>query len=76
MNWQTLSTASIEDARDEIGDIREETPSLNDQVIKGLWDKAFIIAKRDAEAEMGRRSPINSLTWHDIFDTAYVLKRD
>jgi hypothetical protein len=65
--------ASIENARDEIADIREETPSLNEQVVKGLWGKAFVIAKRDAEAEMGRRSDIAMLTWEDVFETIYEL---
>jgi len=50
--------ASIADARDEIADIREETPSLDEQTIRDLWAKAFAIAKRDAEAEMGHRNPV------------------
>lgn len=48
--------ASIANARDEISDIREETPSLNEAVIRALWDKSFIIARRAAEAEMGKRT--------------------
>ncbi len=68
--------ASIEDARDEIGDIRDETPSLNEQVIKDLWAKAFVMAKRNAEAEMGKRSSAEGLTWQEVFDTVYVLDRD
>ena len=68
--------ASIEDARDEIGDIRDETPSLNEQVIKDLWTKAFVMAKRNAEAEMGKHSSAERLTWQEVFDTVYVLDRD
>lgn len=64
---------SIADSRDEIGDIREETPSLNEEVIKGLWSKAFVIAKRNAEAEMGERSTIESLTWSEVFEATYTL---
>jgi hypothetical protein len=67
--------ASIEDARDEIADIREETPSLNEKVLQELWTRAFIIAKRDAEAEMGRRTEIETLTWAEVFETAYSLDR-
>ncbi|WP_295456991.1 DUF29 family protein [uncultured Thiodictyon sp.] len=67
--------ASIEDARDEIGDIREETPSLNAQVIDDLWTKAFVIAKRNAEAEIGKRSSVEGLTWQDVFETVYALDR-
>ena len=65
--------ASIEDARDEIADIREETPSLNERTVQELWTKAFVIAKRDAEAEMGRGTDIETLTWDDVFATAYSL---
>ncbi len=68
--------ASIEDARDEIADIRDETPSLNEKVVQDLWGKAFAIAKRDAEAEMGRASDIGALTWQDLFETVYSLERD
>jgi hypothetical protein len=67
--------ASIEDARDEIADIREETPSLNETVLQDLWTRAFVIAKRDAEAEMGRRTEIEALTWTEVFETAYSLDR-
>jgi hypothetical protein len=48
--------ASIKDTRDEIIDIQEETPSLNDNAIQALWDKAFVIANRDAQAEMHKKS--------------------
>jgi len=68
--------ASIADARDEIGDIREETPSLNDAVVATLWDKAFAMAKRDAEAEMGSTCDIEGLTWQAVFETAYTLSGD
>jgi hypothetical protein len=67
--------AGIEDARDEIADIREETPNLNEKVLQELWTRAFIIAKRDAEAEMGRRTEIETLTWTEVFETAYSLDR-
>jgi hypothetical protein len=67
--------ASIEDARDEIADIREETPSLNDQVVKELWDNAFAIANRDAAAEMGWSTEIAALTWQQVFGANYTLER-
>lgn len=80
IKWQTQPErrslswiASIEGARDEIADICEETPSLNEEVIKGLWGRAFIIAKRNAEAEMGRRSDLTGLTWQEMFETVYSL---
>ena len=65
--------ASIKDARDEIADSQEETPSLNDEVVKSLWCKAFVIAKRDAQAEMGKKSDIRDLTWTAVFEEEYEL---
>ena len=68
--------ASIKDAREEIADIQEETPSLTDNVIKELWDKAFVIANRDAQAEMSKKSAVNALTWHEVFEIDYDLHDD
>lgn len=65
--------ASIKDARDEIADIQEETPSLNNTVIEELWDKAFTIAKRDAQAEMGKEPAIATLSWQAVFEYDYDL---
>lgn len=65
--------ASIRDAREEIADIQEETPSLNENVVKELWDKVFIIANRDAQAEMGKKSVVTSLSWQAVFDDDYDL---
>jgi len=65
--------ASIKDARDEIADIQEENPSLNDAVIESLWEKAFAMAKRDAQAEMGKRSDVQGLSWQEVFVDDYEL---
>jgi hypothetical protein len=67
--------ARIENARDEIADILEETPSLNEKVLQDLWTRAFVIAKRAAEAEMGGPTQIETLTWAEVFDDAYALDR-
>lgn len=65
--------ASIKDAREEIADIQEENPSLSDAVIESLWDKAFAMAKRDAQAEMGKKSDIQGLSWQETFADDYEL---
>jgi hypothetical protein len=65
--------ASIADARDEIVDIQEETPSLTDSVVESLWGKAFAIAKRDVEAEMGKESAVVELSWKEVFADKYDL---
>jgi hypothetical protein len=66
--------ASINDARDEIIDIQEETPSLNDNTIKELWDKTFVIANRDAAAEMHKKSNVTALSWQEVFETEYKIE--
>jgi hypothetical protein len=66
--------ASIQDAREEIADIQEETPSLNDAVIRTLWDKCFTIARRDAEAEMNKKTQLQGLSWEEVFDDEYELE--
>lgn len=66
----------IKDAREEIADIQEETPSLNNNVVEELWDRVFIIAKRDAQAEMGKKSPITALSWQAVFEDDYELLDD
>ncbi len=65
--------ASIKDVRDEIADIQEENPILNDAVIESLWDKAFVMAKRDAEAEIGKKSGVQSVSWRQAFVDDYEL---
>ncbi len=72
MSW----AASIANARDEIADIRDETPSLNESVIQAIWPRAFNMALREAEAEMGRRSPVHALSWDDVFEADYRLDAD
>ena len=65
--------ASIANARDEIADIRDETPSLNEPVIQAIWPRAFSMALREAEAEIGRRSPVQALSWDEVFESEYRL---
>ncbi|QTA79484.1 DUF29 [Desulfonema limicola] len=61
--------ASICNAREEISDIQEETPSLSDSVIKNMWDKCFKAAKREAEGEMNKKVLIDDLSWEDVFES-------
>jgi len=68
--------AGIKDAREEIVDIQEETPSLNNNIIEELWEKAFIIAKRDAQAEMYKKSTFTALSWQEVFEDEYDLHDD
>lgn len=51
-SWSWVGT--IADARVEIREIREETPSPNDEVIRSLWDSAVRSARREARGEVVR----------------------
>lgn len=66
--------ATIYNAREEIRDIQEETPSLTDEVIEEIWEKCFQAAKREAEADMNQDSSVSNLSWAEVFEDEY--KRD
>jgi Domain of unknown function DUF29 len=66
---------TILNARTEIEDSQEEMPSLNRDFIESIWDKCFINAVRQAEAEMGKDCEITSLSWQEVFADAYILPR-
>jgi len=68
--------ASIKDSREEIADIQEETPSLHNGVVDDLWNKAFVIANRDAQAEMCEKSAVTALSWQEVFVNDYDLSDD
>ncbi|MEW6211885.1 MAG: DUF29 domain-containing protein [Acidobacteriota bacterium] len=64
-------TATIYNAREEIKDIQEETPSLTNEVIKEIWEKCFRAAKREAEADMNQDTAVAELSWEDVFEKEY-----
>jgi hypothetical protein len=81
IKWQTQPgkrsrswRATIANARDEIADIQEETPSLNRAVIEAMWDKCFQAAKRDAEAELNQEASVVQLSWEEVFEREYTEK--
>lgn len=63
--------ATIYNARDEIKDIQEETPSLTDEMIEEIWDKCLQAAKREAEADMNLDASVSELTWKEVFEDEY-----
>lgn len=67
---------TIWNARNEIADIREETPSLNEGVVLGMWETCFRRAKEGAEREMGVSCDVDSLTREEVFDDSYSLSSD
>jgi hypothetical protein len=82
LKWQMQPThrssswvATINHARQEIWDSQEETPSITDEVIRGMWDRCFQRATQQAEDETGHPAPGVSLSWDDVFHTRYRLER-
>jgi transcriptional accessory protein Tex/SPT6 len=65
---------SIRNARDEIAEIQEDTPSLTPEVIEEMWESSFARAKADAEDDMNQTSPVAKLTWRDVFETEYKVE--
>lgn len=68
--------ATIYNAREEIGDIQSEAPSLTEDVIHKMWDKCFQSATREAEGEMNQKTSIESLSWKQVFEDDYEVKDD
>ena len=66
--------ATIYNARDEIKDIQEETPSLTNDMIEEIWNKCLHAANREAEADMNQDSPVSELTWQEVFEDDYRIE--
>lgn len=66
---------SIANARYEISESQEYEPSITNDVIKEMWEKAFRQAKKEAELEMQTKSAIDSLSWDEVFNDEYDLQR-
>ncbi len=65
---------SIVNARYEIAKTQEYEPSITDEVIRGMWERAFKQAKKEAELEMQKKSTIDALSWKEVFDEIYSLQ--
>ncbi|HKS39212.1 MAG TPA: DUF29 domain-containing protein [Blastocatellia bacterium] len=66
--------ATIYNARDEIKDIQEETPSLTNDMIEEIWNKCLQAANREAEADMNQDSSVSELTWQEVFEDDYQVE--
>lgn len=71
---------SIRNARHEIGEVQEETPSVTKKIIESEWDKVFQKAILDASDEMDlnkqekRKYNPEILTWDEVFEKEYYLE--
>lgn len=80
IKWKTQPTyrsrswiATICNARVEIKDIQEETPSLNNNIIKDMWDDCLSLAIVEAEDEMRKNVIVSELSWQEVFEHKYLL---
>lgn len=66
--------ATIQNARIEIKDIQEETPSLNNNLIQQMWGDCLSLAIVEAEDEMHQGTIIAELSWQEVFEQCYSLR--
>ena len=72
--------SSILNARFEIEDVQEETPSVTKKTIESEWDKVFVKAIKQSAAEMDldkqerRKFNPERLTWQEVFEKEYYLE--
>lgn len=66
--------ATIYNARREIRDIQEETPSLTDNIILEMWEDCFEAATLDAEGEMNKEAEVSKLSWEEVFEEEYRIE--
>ncbi len=70
--------ATIQYARNEIADLRQENPRFTQRFInERLWEKCLRSAHHEAAIDMNReRITETRLSWEEVFETAYTLERD
>jgi len=80
IKWKTQShyrsrnwIATIYNARSEIRDIQEETPSLNNDVVSKIWEDCVSMAIVEAEDEMRQDAIVGELSWQEVFEEQYSL---
>lgn len=68
---------SIVNARQEIKELQEYTPSLNQQYVESVWmhNTTAAIEATKAEMNLSRRDKFEpaELTWGEVFDDEYLL---
>lgn len=66
--------ATIRNARREIAEIQEDTPSLNRAVIESMWESCLAAAREEAAGDMDREPTDFSPSWEDLFEKDHELE--
>jgi hypothetical protein len=66
--------AIIHNAREDIRELQEDTPSLTDDRIRHCWDTCLRKAHREAEGDINRDIPQMGLSWEEVFEATYTLE--
>ena len=62
----------MDEARNQIKDIREDSPSMNENFIHSIWQKCLTRATKKAELETGLAFDVFNLSWQAVFEQKYV----
>ena len=65
---------TIRNARQEIAELQEDTPSLTREVIEGMWANCLASANENAEDEMNQETSVSKLTWKEVFEKEYKVE--
>jgi hypothetical protein len=68
--------ATINNAREAIRELQEDTPSLTDERVRQRWDACLRKAQREAAGEIDRDIPPLELSWEEVFEVPYPLEAD
>ena len=64
--------ATINNAREAIRELQEDTPSLTDERVRQRWAACLRKAHREAEGEINRDIPPIALSWEEVFEVPYA----
>lgn len=67
----TACRVSINDARQEIACLLEDTPALTHEYIDLIWQRVFEYAHNEAAIEIGIESEKERLSWREVFEQEY-----
>ena len=66
--------STIDNCRNQIWRLQRRRPSLNRQVIERMWDHVLHKAQQEAETDIQRPVPPQTLTWQAVFEDIYTIE--